>query len=100
MSLVSVIWTLLRSPDLKDVFDLDCILIKGDQMFKFIVKFRYLEIEDLSQVPQVFDRKHSSVKREFLEKQDWRNYSWCIFTIYLKNCKWYLTNWDWCSTYC
>ena len=42
---VSVSWTLLRSPGPWNKFDLDCILGKGDQLFKFICQFRYLGIE-------------------------------------------------------
>ena len=30
-------------------FDLDCMLGKGDQLFKFMAKFRYLGMEDLQQ---------------------------------------------------
>ena len=42
MSLMSVTWTLFRSPGLCDKFDLDYILVKGDQLSKFIGKIRYL----------------------------------------------------------
>ena len=47
MSLVPVSWPLFRSPDLWDKFDLDCVLCKGDQLFKLIGQFRYLWIKDL-----------------------------------------------------
>ena len=47
MSLISLSWTLFKSPGLWDKFD--CILSKGDQLFKFIGKFRYLGIENLPQ---------------------------------------------------
>ena len=47
MSLISLSWTLFESPGLWYKFDLDCILSKGDQLFKFIGKFRYLGIENL-----------------------------------------------------
>ena len=36
MSLISLSWILFKSPGLWDKFDLDCILGKGDQLFKFI----------------------------------------------------------------
>ena len=36
MSLISVSWTLFKSPGLLNKFDLDCILGKGDQLSKFI----------------------------------------------------------------
>ena len=49
ISLISLSWTLLKSPGLWDKFDLDCILVKGDQLFTFMGKFRYLGIEDLPQ---------------------------------------------------
>ena len=42
MLLISVSWTLFKSPGLWNKFDLDCILGKGDQIFKFIGRFRYL----------------------------------------------------------
>ena len=49
LSLISLTWTLFKTPALWDKFDLDCILGKGDQLFKFIGKFRYHGIEDLPQ---------------------------------------------------
>ena len=49
MSLISVSWTLFKSPGLWNKFDLDCILGKGNQLSKFIGKFRYLGVEDLPQ---------------------------------------------------
>ena len=49
MSLNSVTWTLFGSPGLWDRLDLDFILGKGDQLFKFIGKFRFLGMEDLTQ---------------------------------------------------
>ena len=42
MSLMSVSWTLFRSPGMWDKSDLYSILGKGDQLFKFIERFRYL----------------------------------------------------------
>ena len=49
MSLMSINWILFRSPGLWDKFDFDWILGKGDQLFKFMGKFRYLGMEDLPQ---------------------------------------------------
>ena len=46
---MSVNSILFRSPSLWDKFDIDCILGKGNQLFKFIVKFKYLGMEDLPQ---------------------------------------------------
>ena len=47
MSLVSVSWALFRYPGLWERLDFDCILVKGDQSFKFIGRFKYPGIEDL-----------------------------------------------------
>ena len=66
MSLVSVSWTLFKSPGLWDTFDLDSILGKGDQLFKFIGKLRYLTMEDL---PQEFSKEICSINMEFLENK-------------------------------
>ena len=49
LSLMSITWTLFRSPGLWDKFDLDSILGKKDQLFKFIGQLRYLRVEDLAQ---------------------------------------------------
>ena len=66
MSLVSLRWTLFKSPALWDKFDLDWILGKGDQLFKFIGKFRYLGTEDL---PQEFLTENSLINVQFLENK-------------------------------
>ena len=63
MSLISVSWTLFKSPGLWDKFDLDCILGKGGQLFKFIGQFRYLGVEDL---PQEFMIKNCPINVELL----------------------------------
>ena len=63
VSLISVTWKLFRSPGIWDKFNLDCILSKGDQLFKFIGKFRYLRMEDL---PQEFLVEKSSINVVFL----------------------------------
>ena len=39
MSLISISWTLSKSPGLWDNFDLDCILGKGHQLYKFTSKY-------------------------------------------------------------
>ena len=63
MSLISLICTLFKSLGLWYKFDLDYILGKGDQLLKFISKFRYLRIEDL---PQEFLIKNLLINGEFL----------------------------------
>ena len=47
--LVSVSWTLFKSPCQLDKLAIESILGKGDQLFKYLGKFRYLVIEDLPQ---------------------------------------------------
>ena len=42
LSLLSLSWALFKSPGLWDKFDVDCMLHRGDQLFKLIGKFRYL----------------------------------------------------------
>lgn len=64
MSVISGTWTLFRSPGLWEKYDVDCILAKGNQLLKFISKFRYLGIKDL---PRKFFTYNSSVKVEFPE---------------------------------
>ena len=64
MSLISVSWTLFRSPGRWDKLDLDDILGKGDQLFKSLGKFRYLGMEDL---PQEFFLEGFAVNMQFLE---------------------------------
>ena len=83
VSLMSVTWTLFRSPGLWEIFDLDSILGKGDQLFRFIGNFRYLGMEDLIQELLV---ENSSINVEFLENNT-GNYSWGILDIYLRNCE-------------
>ena len=75
MSLISVIWKLFKSLGQWDQFDVGCMLGKGDQLFKYIDKCRYLGIEE--------------VKRSRLGKLQ-QGY------IYCRNS----ANWNWCSTYC
>ena len=47
MSPIAVDWTLFRSAGPFVTFDFDCLLSTGDQLFKFIVRVRYLGVEDL-----------------------------------------------------
>ena len=62
VSLISISWALFKSPGLWDKIDLDYILGEGDQLFKFVGKFRYLGMEDLS---QEFLIENSSVNVDF-----------------------------------
>ena len=66
MSLTSVSWTLFRSPGMWDKSDLYGILGKGDQLFKFIERFRYLWMEDL---PQELLVEKVSINLEFLKNK-------------------------------
>ena len=45
MPLISVSWTLIESPRLRDKFDLNCKLGKGDQLFKFIGRFTIIALD-------------------------------------------------------
>ena len=65
-SLILVSWTLFKSSGLFNKFDLDCILDKRNQLFKFIDKFRYLGVEDL---PQEFMKENSPIYVELLENK-------------------------------
>ena len=64
MSLMSVSYTLFRSPGRQYKLDLDNILGKGDRLFKFLGKFRYLGMKDL---PQEFFLGSFAVNVLFLE---------------------------------
>ena len=66
MSFMSVSWILFKSPGICDKFELDSILTRGDQLSKFIGKFRYLRVEDL---PQEFLLKNYSMNVKFLENK-------------------------------
>ena len=46
MPIVSINWTLFKLPNFPDLADLDSILVKGSELFKFINEFRYLVVED------------------------------------------------------
>ena len=49
MSLISVSWTLFKSPGLRDKFDLYSALGKMKQLFRSIGKYRYLGMKELLQ---------------------------------------------------
>ena len=49
MSLMSVFWTLFKSISIWDFFNLDCILQKGDLLFKSLNNNRHLGMKDLLQ---------------------------------------------------
>ena len=61
---ISVSWTLFKSSGLWNKFDLDSKLDKGDQLFKFTGKFKYLGIKNL---PQEFLKENCSITVEFQE---------------------------------
>ena len=46
---MSVTWASFRSPGMWDKFDLDCILGKGNQLFKLIGKIKYFGMDGLPQ---------------------------------------------------
>ena len=64
MSVITVIWTLFRSPGQWKKLDLDGLLGKGDQLFKSLNRFRYLGIENL---PQEFSIQ--GLNMQFLENK-------------------------------
>ena len=66
MSLMSIAMVLFKYPGIWDKFDLDCILREGDQLFKFIEKFRYIGMEKLR---QEFLVENNSITVEFLENK-------------------------------
>ena len=66
MSLITVIWTLFRSPGQWKKLDLDGLLGKGDQLFKSLNRFRYLGIENLLQEFSI-----QGLNMQFLENKVW-----------------------------
>ena len=66
MSLLSISWTVIKLPSFWDIFDLDSILYRGDQLFKSLEKYRHLGVEDLP--PQFFIENHP-MNVEFLENR-------------------------------
>ena len=73
---------MFRSPGLWDRFDSDSMLGKGDQLFKFIGKSRYLRMEDL---PQEFFVEITSINMEFLENKTGGNSSIYLFDFHSKD---------------
>ena len=63
---MSVTWILFSSPGMWNKFHLDCVLGKGNQLFKFIEEIRYTGMEDL---PQDFLVENSCINVEFLENK-------------------------------
>ena len=59
-------WTLFKSVSIWNSFDLDCILQKGDLLFKYLNNYRYLGMEDLS---DEFFTENSSINVEFLNNR-------------------------------
>ena len=57
---------LFKSPDSWNKFAFDCILGKGDQLFKFIGKFKFLGVEDL---PQELMIENCLINVELLENK-------------------------------
>ena len=55
---------MFRTAGIWDKFDLNCILGKGEELFKLIGQFRYTGKEDL---PQEFLIENSSINVEVLE---------------------------------
>ena len=66
MSLMSVCWTLFKSASTWNSFDLDCILRKGDLLFKSLNNNRSLGMEHL---PQELVIENSSINVEFLNNR-------------------------------
>ena len=66
MSIISVSRTLFKYAGLWNKVDLDCIFGKGDQLFKFVRKIRYLGVEDLA---QEFMTKNCPIYFELLENK-------------------------------
>ena len=66
MPLMSVSWTLFKLPYFCELIDLDSILQKRDESFKFINRFRNLVVEVL---PQRFLIENCLIDIEFLENR-------------------------------
>ena len=61
--LMSVCWILFKSVSIWNSFDLDCILRKGNILFKYLNNYRYLGMEDL---PQWIFIENVSINVEFV----------------------------------
>ena len=66
MSLMSVCWTSFKSASIWDSFDLDCILQKGDLLFKSLNNYRYL---GMGVLPQEFFIENSGINVKFLNNR-------------------------------
>ena len=66
ISLMSICWTLFKSVSIPDFFNLDCILQKGDILFKSLNNYKHLGMKDLSQ--EIFV-ENSSINIEFLNNK-------------------------------
>ena len=66
MSLMSVYWILFKSARILDSFDINCILQKGDLLFKSLNNYRYRGVEDLTQ--ELFI-ENLSINVEFLNNR-------------------------------
>ena len=67
---MTVTWTLFGSLGMWNKFDLDCMLGKGDQLFKFMGTFRYFGMEDLQ---HKFLVENFSINVEFWENNTGEN---------------------------
>ena len=66
MSFMSVCWKLFTSVCIWDFFDLDCILQKGNVLFKSVNNYRYLGMESL---PHESFIENSSINIELLNNR-------------------------------
>ena len=65
-SLMSVCWTLFKSTGILDFLEFDCILQKGDLLFKSLNNYICIRMEDL---PQKFWIEDLSINVEFLNNR-------------------------------
>ena len=70
---------IIKSPGVWDKLGLDFTLGKGDQIYKFIVKFKMSWERRLP--TRNLDKK--TINTKFFENKDGKNYSWNIFARYL-----------------
>ena len=92
ISLISVSWTLVRSPGQWNTLDLNDILGTEDQLFKSLGKSRYLGIEDL---PQGLLIEGIAVNVQFLEnKKGEILHKISNITIRKQRCNWHIKNVD------
>ena len=66
ISLMSVCWTLFKSTGILDFLEFDCILQKGDLLFKSLNNYICIRMEDL---PQKFWIEDLSINVEFLNNR-------------------------------